>query len=171
MSVPAALAAAAYRPTPAIVRRSWISPASISASTSSSVAQRIARSSVGSGAAAPAASSVAMYSDAALVRHRVRQREPGQLAATSPRVAGLLGELAPRALEGVLVEAVDPALGDLPAVRVERVAVLADEQHPPVVADRDHAHRGVGSARRRRSPALPSGRSTSSCRTSIHGFS
>ena len=49
----------AYRLTPAIVSTSWISPASIMASTSSRGVQRSASSSVASGAASPATSPVA----------------------------------------------------------------------------------------------------------------
>ena len=91
---------------------------------------------------------------AALVGHRVRHasaghscRQSGGIVARSPRAA----RAARRRLERLAVG--DAALGDLPAVLVERVAVLPDEQEPPVVAHRHDADgRATGSGRRRRCP-------------------
>ena len=66
---------------------------------------------------------------AGLVGRGVGEREPQQLApACSARNAGLLGELALRAVERVVADR-HAALGDLPGVAAERVAVLPDEQH------------------------------------------
>ena len=126
-------------PTPAIVITSWISPAAISASTSSRVAQRIARSSVGSGAAAPATRPSARNSAPrssvteleTVIRHSCRH------AVASKPVSSRSSRRAPSSQRLALVDA---ALGDLPAVLVERVPVLPDEQQPPVVAHCDHAH-------------------------------
>ena len=66
----------------------------------------------------------------------------GDLAPVGGGDTGLLEQLAPGAVERALARR-DAALGDLPRVVVEGVAVLADEQDPVVVVDRQDAGREV----------------------------
>ena len=68
--------------------------------------------------------------------------DPGELAPVVGLDAGLLAQLAPRAVERALAGG-HAALGDLPRVGVERVAMLADEQHAVVVVEGEDAGRQV----------------------------
>ena len=104
-------------------------------------------------------------------RDAVGEVDPGQLrqsAALTP-VSSTSSRWAPSSGVSPVGHA---AFRDLPRVRVERVAVLADEQRrDPRRRGRGRRPRGSRSGRRRRCPGSPSGRVTSSCQTVSHGFS
>ena len=69
--------------------------------------------------------------------------EACQLAPLGGLDAGLLEQLAAGAVEGGLAGR-DAALGDLPGIGVEGVAVLADEEDAVGVIECEHAGRQVG---------------------------
>ena len=117
-------------------------PASMSARISSSVAQRTARSSLGSGLADPRPQPGRDEQDAQLVGHRVgqEQRHSSRHASASKPVSSASSRRAPASRRLVRRGS---ALGDLPAVGVQRVAVLADQQDAAVVRHGHDAHRQV----------------------------
>ena len=85
---------------------------------------------------------------------------PGRARASRRLDPGLLAQLAPGAVERLLAGR-HAALGDLPRQRVERVAVLADEEDPVALVEDDDAGREVREvddavdARRRRRAVSP----------------
>ena len=169
----------AYRPDRSSATR-WIAstliasvirPSSVIARASSNGTQRTSSTSLGSGDAGPWRQAGRQVEERDLVGDRVRELDAGELAPLGRLEAGLLAELALRAVERVLAVR-HAALRDLPRVAVERVAVLPDQDDPVLVVDRDDAGGDVREVDDAVDPgAAVRARSTSSCQTVSHGFS
>ena len=121
---------------------SVISPRRSMAQASSHSTRRTWSRSVPSGSLGPGLELGRAEDIGQLVAHRVGEVRGAQELEVSRDQAGLLAELAPGRLLGRLV-AMAPALGDLPRVAVERVAILPDEPDAPPIVDGEDADRPV----------------------------